>query len=817
MIVMKFGGTSVATPENIKKIFEIVAEARKNQGATAVVCSAFGGVTNGLIRLSKLAAERSGDLQPELATLKTRHQDAVTKLVASAWQEEALTATNALLSDLSDVLQGVYLLREASVRSLDFIMSFGERLCNQIVSYAMRSYFPDTEYLDARRIITTDETFGLAQVDWDVTRRQIRDYFNEHKGLQIVTGFIAATPDHRTTTLGRGGSDYTVSLLGAALECKEIQIWTDVSGVLTSDPRKVKGTLPVTSMSYEEAMEVAHFGAKVIYPPTMAPAMSAGIPLRIKNTFEPDAPGTLIGEKSQTVDGVCSITSIDSVTMLQLKGAGLIGVAGSASRLFGALARAGISVILISQASSEHSICFAVKPEVGQLAMDVVAAEFEYEIVKGRVDRVTMEEELSVIALVGEGMRERPGITGLIFGALGRNRINVEAIAQGSSEINISFVIKREQERHALRVLHDAFFVAPCITRVFLVGYGQIGKTLMGQLTRLQQSRENLPTIKVCGLLNSRAMVLDESGLDTEEGGITRENYAELLAAGKAPDLSELMTMMKRWPNCILVDCTAGAQIPTLYQECLAHGISVVTPNKVANTGSYEHWRCLQELGKPSNVDFFYEANVGAGLPVIGTLRELLESGDEVQTIEAVLSGTLSYLFNNFAPGDSFTSLLRQAKEEGFTEPDPRDDLSGMDVARKILILARESGLALELSDVSIENLVPESLRQLNSVEAFFEGLEAEEHHFSNKLEAASAEGKVLRYVASLNNGKACIGLQAVGPDHPSFNLSACDNIVSFTTTRYAKTPLVVRGPGAGGGVTAAQCLTEILRIARRG
>lgn len=809
MIVMKFGGTSVATPENIQKVVRIVADARQNEGAAAVVCSAFGGVTNMLIRLSKLATERSDEMAETLEALKVRHREAITALVAEEYRDEASEAVEAMLADLSDVLQGVYLLREASARSVDFIMSFGERLCARIVSYAMRTAVPQTEFLDARKVVRTDGAFGLAQVDWDVTRDNIRNYFNSHSALQIVTGFIASTEDKHTTTLGRGGSDYTASLFGAALECKEIQIWTDVSGVLTSDPRKVSGTQPVTSMSYEEAMEVAHFGAKVIYPPTMAPAMKAGIPLRIKNTFEPEAEGTLIGKKSHTLGGVCAITSIDSVAMGQLTGSGLIGVAGSASRLFGALARSGISVILISQASSEHSICFAVKPQEAEAAKEAVSAEFEYEILKGQVDNVTMEKELSIIALVGEGMRERPGITGRTFAALGRNRINVEAITQGSSEINISFVVKRSDETRALRILHEAFFVSRRVHRVFLVGTGLIGKTLLNQLNKLQEEKPALPVIRVCGMANSRKMAIDFDGIDTTDPTATLE-------AGDPLDTAELMAQMKTWPDTILVDCTAGEAIPALYKDALSSGISVVTPNKVANTSSYKQWRHLQELKRRASASFYYEANVGAGLPVIGPLRSMVGSGDKVLRIEAILSGTLSYLFNTFSAGDSFTDLLRAAREKGFTEPDPRDDLSGTDVARKILILARETGHELELSDVEVENLVPEDLRDAPSVDAFFQGLETQEQIFADRLAAANAEGKALRYIATLEDGKARVGLQAVGPEHPCHGVTACDNIVSFTTQRYNDTPMVIKGPGAGAEVTAAQCLMEILRIASR-
>lgn len=807
MIVLKFGGTSVANPVNIGKIIEISTRARTERGAAAIICSAFSGVTNGLIRLAQLAAQRSPEMALELDALCLRHREAVIALVPDHCRDEADEAIDQMLADLHDVLHGIHLLREASNRSLDYVMSFGERLSCRIISYALRRHLPDADYLDARKVVRTDKHFGLARVDWPATRELIRTYFREHQGLQVVTGFIGASADECTTTLGRGGSDYTASIVGAALACEEIQIWTDVSGVLTADPRKVRGVLPVPLMSYEEAMEVAHFGAKVIYPPTMAPAMAAKIPLRILNTFEPDAPGTLIGERGESRGVASAITSIESVALVQLKGPGLIGVAGFASRLFGAVAQAGINVILISQASSEHSICFAIRPEDAELAREVVSREFEYEIHKGEVDQVQVDLDQSIIAVVGEGMRNCPGISGRVFSALGRAGVNVDAIAQGSSELNISLVVKRVDERRALNTLHEAFFATTQTTRLFLVGHGLIGRELVRQLAVLQE-RADAPLIKLCGLANSRVMVLDDQGLPLSTALAPLEQ-------GRPTDLDELFAQMRLCANAVLVDCTAGSQVQQRYEEALSQGIAVVTPNKIANSSAYARWRGLRELMRQGR-DFLYEANVGAGLPVIKTLVGLVEGGDRVQRIDAVLSGTLSYLFNTYALGESFTELLRTARENGFTEPDPRDDLSGTDVARKILILAREAGRTLELSDVEVENLVPEALRAGSDVEAFMSGLAAYDGVFEERLRAAQAEGKVLRYVASLEGNKATVGLRAVGPDHPCYQLAGSENLVSFTTDLYHQRPLVVKGPGAGAQVTAAQCLAEILQLARQ-
>lgn len=808
MIVMKFGGTSVGSPENIRQVIRVVARARAEQGAAAVIVSAFGGVTNGLLRLADLAAQRNEAMESELNALIQRHQDATRELVPEQFLDEALPQVDALLGDLRDVLQGVYLLREASKRSIDFISSFGERLSALIISYAMRSEIPGTQFLDARKVVRTDDNFGMARVDWDVTNQQIRNAFNSSQDLQIVTGFIGSTQAMHTTTLGRGGSDFSASIFGAALGVKEIQIWTDVSGVLTCDPRKVKTARPVPAMTYEEAMEVAHFGAKVIYPPTMAPAMNAGIPLRIKNTLEPDAPGTVIGEKGRQGGPACVISSIDKVSLLQLTGSGLIGVTGSAGRLFSALSTGKVNVILISQASSEHSICFAVKPEQAELAARVVNEEFQRQIDNGQVDPITIEEELSVVAVVGEGMREHPGIAGRIFSALGAGGVNIEAIAQGSSELNVSIVVKGVDVVRTLNLLHEALFEANKNKRIYLIGHGLIGQSFVAQMADLER-RGRLNGIALCGISNSRKMVLDNNG-------IAWDAAAELLASSEErTDTTRIFHEMRAQTGAVLVDCTGGGQIAAIYGEVLQAGISIVTPNKIANSGTWRSFTRLRELAAASGASFLYEANVGAGLPVISSLQELLNSGDELIRIEAVLSGTLSYLFNTFAAGDSFSELLQSAKDKGFTEPDPRDDLSGMDVARKILILARECGYPLELQDVEVENLVPQSCRQVETVEAFFEALAAEDANFSNRLDAAEAEGKVLRYIATLENGAARVSLRAVGPDHPCYSLDGSDNIASFTTARYKERPMVIKGPGAGAAVTSAMCVAEVLRLAR--
>jgi len=813
MIVLKFGGSSVATPARVRAMMEIAVAARAQRGAVAVVCSAFGGATDALVRMCDLAERRDESWREELEILKRRHRDAVADLVGPELREETRATIDRKLEDLEDTLHGIHLIRECSKRSRDYVMAFGERLSCFIISRAARSHLDDVAYLDARQIIRTDDNHGLAVVDWSYTERAIKAHFATHAALQITTGFIASSEEGRTTTLGRGGSDYTASILGAALDCEEIQIWTDVNGVLTADPRMVAGAFPMPHLTYIEAMELSHFGAKVIYAPTMAPAMRKRVPLHIKNTFAPEEPGTVISDAVPSSKyHVHGISSITSVTVLQVSGSGLVGVAGVANRLFGALAEAGVSVILISQASSEHSICIAVSPDQGPPARAAISETFALEIERGQVDEVVIEPDLAVVAVVGEGMRRRPGIASRIFGALGRNAINVVAVAQGSSERNISFVINRENVRESLNVLHEAFFATASVTHVYLIGTGLIGTELCRQIAanraRLREER-NVELI-LQGVANSRKMLISEEGLDPAE--VT----ARLDSEGVAMDLGVFAEQARRGTNRVLVDCTAGPEIAARYPAFLRHGISVVTPNKIANTGSYTAWSALHSLARGPRVGFYCEANVGADLPVLSSLRQLRASGDRVVGIEAVLSGTLSYLFNSYEEGMSFGELVAGAREKGFTEPDPRDDLSGVDVARKILILARESGLAMEPEDVAVESLVPEACAEAPTVEAFLEGLKAEDAGFEARLQAAKREGRKLRYLAVLTNGRASTGLFAVGPDHPCYRLEGADNLISITTERYCARPLVIQGPGAGAEVTAARVFAEIIEAADR-
>ncbi|CAM2067533.1 Bifunctional aspartate kinase/homoserine dehydrogenase I [Sulfidibacter corallicola] len=815
MIVMKFGGSSLGTPARVRAVMDIVANARRRFGAAAVVCSAFGGATDQLISMGKAASSGSLYYQETLHAFEKRHLDAVAELFPNGNRSAVEARIRNLVGDLSDVLHGIFLVRELTARTQDFITSFGERLSARIIAEALAAGGLPAEYLDARTLIRTDDRYGSARVQFEDTNRRITEYFEKHDALQIVTGFIAASDQQQTTTLGRGGSDYTASIFGAALGAHEIQIWTDVDGVLTADPRKVGDAFPIPEISYEEAMEMAHFGAKVIYPPTMAPAMTAGIPLRIKNTFQPEAAGTLVGRRVEQDHPLpaCGLSSIDHVTLLQLKGCGLFGAAGVANRLFGALARASVNIILISQGSSEHSICVAVAPTDAHRARKAADEEFALELMTKQVDPIAVEENKSVIAVVGDQMRRVPGIAGRVFNALGANQINVVAIAQGSSERNVSFVVRHEDLKPALHVLHQAiFFPLRRTLHLFLVGIGLVGRELVQQIAAKEAGAgEEQPRIRVVGLANSKKMIFDPNGLglDDLEGTLARDGLPmdgeALLARAQAMQVSDK----------ILVDLTASDVVPRWYEPALRSGISVVTANKKANTAEQAYFDKLKSLVSCHGASFLYETNVGAGLPVIRPLKDLIAGGDAVAHIEGMLSGTLSYLFNAFDGSRPFSELVLAARDSGFTEPDPREDLNGMDVARKLLILARECGHRLELDDLEVESLIPEELRGLDSAEDFMARLSEADAMFEGRRTEAAENGQVLRYIARFADGKGVVSLQAVGSDHPFYHTRGSDNLVSYTTRRYATTPMVIKGPGAGAVVTAGGVLADILQVGR--
>ncbi len=816
MKVFKFGGSSVAGADEIERVMAWISRAYTADREIAVVLSAMGGVTDTLIETARKAACGDSGYVTPMREIESRHIRVVEALFPLEAKGSVVSPLRRLFHELESVLHGVFLLRELSPRTLDLVMSFGERCSCRIVASALEGRGIGADFVDARRLIRTDDHFGAARVDFSVTNERIASFWKRREKLPVVTGFLGATERGETTTLGRGGSDYTAAILGAALDAEEVVIATDVDGVLTADPRMVSQAFPLRALSYEEAMEMSHFGARVIHPPTMQPLEDQGIPIRICNTFHPAFEGTVIssdpGEGDFLVKG---ISSIDRVALLLVQGSGMVGVPGVSMRLFGALARGGINVVLITQASSEHTICLAVDSEAAQRAREAIEAEFALEIGAHLIDPVVVEGERAIVAAVGEGMRRKPGIAGRLFQALGRNGINVVAIAQGSSERNISIVVSRAEEGKAVRVIHDAFFRTGLRTcHLFLVGPGRVGAALLAQIAAHQatlREKERLD-LRLVGVANSRRGCFDQSGC-----GIDPSAWQGALAQGVPMTIDAFVEGMAAlaFPGSIFLDCTASDEVADRYPTLLEGGISVITPNKRAASGPYPRWRACRETAERQGVAFRYETNVGAGLPILETLRDLLASGDEILRIEGVLSGTLSYLFNTFSAGGRFHEVLRRAQALGFTEPDPREDLSGLDVARKLLILARETGLQLEGDAVSVENLVPETCRGLPSVEVFFERLRACDDAFAARREAAAARGEVLRHLAVLEGGRLRVALESVGRESPFHRLAGSDNMVAFTTRRYADTPLVIQGPGAGPEVTAAGILAGIVSMAK--
>jgi len=815
MKILKFGGSSVGSSEKIINVINIISSVLRKDKKIVVILSAFQGITDELIKISELASIGNNKYQELFKDLDHRHILAAKDLISIKKQSNILANIKLSLNELEDVIHGVYLVKELSPRTLDFILSFGERLSAYIIANALSDKGIPSEYLDSRKLVRTDNNFGNAKVDFEITTKQIKDYFKSHNQLQVITGFIGTTVNNETTTLGRGGSDYTAAIFGAALNASEIQIWTDVDGVMTADPRKVKNAFSLPHITYEEAMELSHFGAKVIHPPTIQPAFSKKIPIVIKNTFNPEFSGTIINNKPNsskfTIKG---LSSIDNISLIRVQGSGMIGVSGIAKRIFSALAEVKINVILISQASSEHSLCIAVLPQYAQLAKKSIEKEFKFEIFENLVNYPIVENNVSIVAVVGENMRNYPGISGKVFQALGRNGINVMAIAQGSSELNISTVISKDHETKALNALHDSLFLSKeKSVNIFLVGTGLIGGTLLNQIENQIDylSKEFSLEFKIIGLANSRKMLINPGGIDVKTW------KDELNSKGLHTDLEKFIENMRalNLSNSVFIDCTASKVVVEKYPEIFSSNISIVTPNKIANSANYGFYQNLKQLALKHNVKFLYETNVGAGLPIIGTLKDLVSSGDEIQKIEGILSGTLSYIFNSFSKEKPFSEVVKLAKEKGYTEPDPREDLSGMDVARKLLILAREAGLTLELKDIKIEKILPPEVEKAKSVNEFFIKLKKYDKDFECMREKAAAKGNLFRYIASLEKGKAKISMQEVNTDHPFYFLSGIDNVIAFTTKYNQERPVVVKGPGAGAEVTASGVFADIIRAAR--
>ncbi|NND95030.1 MAG: bifunctional aspartate kinase/homoserine dehydrogenase I [Flavobacteriales bacterium] len=817
MKVLKFGGSSVGTPQRIKEICQLI-KGRHDQGEKlAVVVSAFGGATDALISLARKAERGQKDYTIELAELKQRHVSAVNELLSADIKTNTEIEVNEVLGELDEILRGIFLVKEASKRSMDLIQSFGERLSALIISRYFSSQGISSEFCDARGLIRTDMNFGAAKVDISQTRSLIKNYFEGCEKLEVITGFIASSDESHTTTLGRGGSDYTAAIIAASIDAEALEIWTDVNGVLTANPKAVKNAYTIPELSYDEAMELSHFGAKVIYPPTIQPALDRSIPIYIKNTFEPEHPGTRIAGSITEKGGIgmTGLTSISDVALLTIEGSGLMGIPGTAARFFNSLGEADVNVIMITQASSEHSICVAIKESQAERAIEALSHTFRREIEEHFVQPIRCEERHSIIAMVGEGMRKHPGVAGKLFSALGRNAINVVAVAQGSSELNVTFVVSGEDESKSLNLIHDAFFASQSEKlHVFLLGVGLIGGTLLDQIDRQHQQLvdENNLDIRISGIANSRQMLFNGEGIKLENW----KNQLEELGEVSSLEAFKKKVIEFNLANSVFVDCTANPKTKEIYPELLKHGIAISTANKVAASSSQEEYDNLIHLTRRHNVPFMNETNVGAGLPVIATLRQLVESGDRVHRIEAVISGSLSYIFNNFNSGTSFQSLVTDAREKGFTEPDPREDLSGNDIKRKIIILARVAGFNIEPEEVQVEALLPENCMEAPDVDSFFMELEKEAQHFKELIEDADKAGARLRYIASYEDGKAKVELQRVKDDNPFFNLASTDNMIVVYTDRYQERPLTVAGPGAGAGVTAAGVFAELIQLGNR-
>jgi aspartokinase/homoserine dehydrogenase 1 len=821
MLVLKFGGTSVGSPEAIEHIIAILEDADHAGKTAVVVVSAFSGVTDGLIDIARKAAAGDRVFSELVKSLDQRHRDTASHFLKGEERKAANAAIQETLGALSRVLDGVSLLGELSDRTMDLVMSFGERLSADLLAQIFIANGIEAAYLDARPLVKTDDHFGRARFLPDETFANIQNFFNKKRHpLQVVTGFIGSAKEGQTTTLGRGGSDLSAAIFGAALGAHEVEIWTDVDGILTADPRLVKTAFRIDEISYVEAMEISHFGAKVLFPPTVKPALEKGIPISIRNTFNPSSGGTKIVKDAPAGKyPIRGISSINHVALARIQGSGMVGVAGFSARVFGALARRGISVILITQSSSEYSICFAVLPEDAHRADAALKEEFEQEIRIGAIEKPVIEKDLSIVAVVGSRMKSTSGNSGKFFHALGRNGINVVAIAQGSSELNISAVIARQDESKALNAIHEAFFLAGVRSvNLFLMGTGLIGGTLLDQIAGHREILADKDKIRInlIGAANSRRMIFRREGLDPKKVKTLLEG-GETESACEPLNLAAFIEKMISFnlPNTCFCDCTASDEVSSAYGEIIQQAIPIVTPNKRANAGSLEYYRRLTSYSQERGIPYLYETTVCAGLPVISTLRDLFLSGDRVRRIEAVLSGTLSFIFNNFDGSKPFSALLREAKAKGYTEPDPRDDLNAMDAARKALILARECGMLLEFSGVAIEPILPAACFKAKDVDAFFNELVKSDAAFEKRRAEAAAAGKALRYVAVIEEGAAKLSLRGEPEGSPFRTLVDSDNMVVITTDRYSKLPMVIKGPGAGAQVTAGGVFADIVRIAR--
>ena len=806
MRVLKFGGTSVKNAENILKVVSII---NREQCDKIIVVSALGGITNLLIETAQKAKEQK-EYQTVFEEIKKRHYTTVKDL-----ELEINPILDVKFEALSAILKGIFLIGELTDKTLAKISSFGEDLSSVIIYHTLLNKQISSHLMDAKKIVKTEgDSFLNAKVSFKNTIPLVKKEIQKNdKNNYIIGGFIASNKNDETATLGRGGSDYTAAVLANIVDANILEIWTDVSGLYTANPKLVTQAKVIDEISYQEAMELSHFGAKVIYPPTIQPVLEKNIPIYIKNTFKPEDAGTRIASDVKNQNIATGISNINEISLITLEGNAMVGVPGFSSKLFYALAEKSINVKLITQASSEHSICIAIDTEDVEKAKKTIDKAFELEILTKKVNPLSVETNLSIIALVGDNMKAHQGISGKMFMALGKNNVNIRAIAQGASENNISVVIAEKNVKKALNSLHECFFETAYKTlNLFIIGVGNVGSIFLKQLQEQQDFllKELRLKVNVIALANSRKMTFNETG-------ISLSNWKNKLENGKKSDLNEFFNTIKQLNlrNSIFVDNTANENVPEFYKFCLSNSISVVASNKIACSDSYKKYLDLKQTAKEYNTSFLYETNVGAGLPVIDTLKNLISSGDKITKIQAVLSGSLNFIFNNFNEKISFYNVVEQAKEEGYTEPDPRIDLSGKDVMRKILILARESGYALEFEMIKNKSFLPEKARSAKTVSEFMEILKQEENYFQSLYTSAKAKNKKLKYVAEFTPENTKISLEEVGKNHPFYNIEGKDNIVLFYTQRYAEQPLIIKGAGAGAEVTASGIFADVIRLAK--